>query len=419
MHHGAVVVTVLLAALAAGGGWVSGRELAGPDVVGPSPAATLTAPPSVPPSESPSASPPASPTPAPQELLEAAKRATVRLAPPSQAYHGSGTVVSPEGLVITNAHVAAPQAPGLAFQYGDPATLPDPEYLVVSLSPPGDRPAVPTYRASLLVADGYLDLAVLQIDAMLDGSPLPPGQRFDSIATASVDDLATGDGITVLGYPGVAGGRSLSVTTGEIATFLPDESGRVQDDRYEIDTSGRIAGGNSGGAAIDQAGRLIGVPSAKRIRRGDYSGRIRPVDLAAPLLEAARSDSPGDYVTPYDVLGTGEEEGEPLGWGGSETDCEDLTDDEYPAGAQELNGAARLSGMTEGEDLLYVLAPRGREDPLVRLLGTWSGSDGCVSATFRSSDAGYPDGFPPGEYEMRVNAGPQLRLLTTVPLVLS
>lgn len=418
MKNGTLVVaTALLAVLAGGGGWASGRVLAGPAEV---PSAAVTQAPSAPSSPTTSAAPTSSPSATPQELLQAAKRATVRLDIPESTW-GSGTVISEDGLVLTNAHVAAPQAPGLAFQYFDPATEPDPEHLVVGLSPPDDGPAVDTYRASLVVADGYLDLAVVRIDAMADGSPLPPGQTFDWIPMGSVDDLSTGDRITVLGYPAVAArGESLSVTSGEIATFATDPEGRVQDERYEIDTSGRIAGGNSGGAAIDEAGRLIGVPSAST-DGSEYSGRIRPVDLAEPLLEAARSDSPGDYVTPYDVLGTGEEEAEPVGWGPADASCEDAGAEELPAGPQVLTAAADFAGMTEGEDLLFALALPGRAELLERRRDTWRSSDseGCMTVPWSSTAVRVPEGFPPGEYEMRVHAGPQLRLLTKVPLVLS
>lgn len=417
MKNGTLVAaTTVLAVLAGGGGWVSGRALAGPPDA-PTAAATPSA------SSSPSATPTptASPSATPEELLAAAKRATVRLRSPDGSY-GSGTVISEDGLVLTNAHVAANQAPGLAFHYGEPATQPDPEHLVVGLSPPDDGPVEDTYRATPVVADGYLDLAVVRIDAMADGSPLPPGTRFDHIPLGDVDELATGDDITVLGYPGVAAeGEAQSVTRGEIATFARDPAGRVDDDRFEIDTSARVARGNSGGAAVDGSGRLIGVPSATRT--GDeYSGRIRPVDLAQPLLDAARSDSPGDYVTPYDVLGTGEEQAEPVGWGTGDDDaCRDLTADELASGAPDLVAAVELSGMTEGEDMMYALARPGRPEPLVRIRTTWDSSDGegCRTVPWSSDDVDAPEGFPAGEYEMRVHAGPQLQLLATVPLQLS
>ena len=43
---------------------------------------------------------------------------------------------------------------------------------MVAVSPTGDGPALPAFRARLLVVDGYLDLAVLRIVADADGAPL-------------------------------------------------------------------------------------------------------------------------------------------------------------------------------------------------------------------------------------------------------
>ena len=155
---------------------------------------------------------------------------------------------------------------------------------------------------------------MLQIDALADGRPLPKGMRFPFVPVANVDRVATGDHLTVLGYPFVAGGgASLSVTDGEVATFLGDPNGRVTVPLWEIDTSARIAGGNSGGAAINADGQLIGVPSAATWG-GEYSGRIRPVALAGPLLVAVASGTAASYRSPYDVLGTGRETGSALGW---------------------------------------------------------------------------------------------------------
>lgn len=420
MRTGPLIVTgLLLSAFAAGGGWISGQALAGRSGQAPITSMGGSAAPGTPPLPSSTGS---SPTASPQQLLEAAKRATVRLSPAEGTYVGSGTVVSPDGLVLTNAHVAAPQAPGLAFHYARQFTEQDPETLTVSVSPPGDVPAVATYRASLVLADGYLDVAVLRINAMADGSPLPPRQRFAFVPIGSVQRLSTGDGVTVLGYPVVGGGGAvLSVTRGDIATFVPDLTRRVKSPRWEIDTSARIAGGNSGGAAINDKGELIGVPSAASTT-SEYSGRIRPADLALPLLELARAGQGSGYTSPYDVLGDGHEAGEPVGWAGDGVPCAQSTATTMSAGHTPLQAAVNLSGMTTGEDLMFQLLGGGNQrKPLNVALATWGGpsSAGCVKQTFTASDAGSPDGFRPGSsYALRVFAGPQLRELTTVPLQL-
>lgn len=429
MRTGALTAaTVVGVLLAVPGGWAAGSALAGRgggssaaagtadgavETPAPLPVASPT------PSPTPSVQPTPSPPPTPQDLLERAKRATVRLSLLDGTGRGSGTVVSPDGLLLTNAHVAAPQAPGLAFHYSDPATEPDPGVMLVSVSPPGDGPAVPAYRARVVVADGYLDLAVLQVEALADGSPLPTDLVLDAIPVGDSDALRTGQRLTVLGFPTIAaGGTSQSVTIGEVATFVTDPADRVVDPRWEIDTSARIARGNSGGAAVSERGELVGVPSASS-RQGEYTGRIRPVKLAAALLAAAADGTAGSYVSPYDVLGTGLETGRPYGWGtASSDDCSELDADTLPAAAKTVVGAASLSGMTVGEDYLLVLGREGGGTVATPQRGTWRGpaATGCLRPTFTLVTADEPNGLPPGDYELRVHVGPQLREVTRVPL---
>lgn len=411
--RGAAVVasTAVLAALAAVGGYAAGGALRpagdGGSALG-TPRASASA--------SPSPSPTPSPTPSPGAVLEAAKRSTVRLegvGPGGRV--GSGSIVSPSGLVLTNAHVAAPQAPGLAYRYRTDVRDPDPEALTVSVSPPGDGPAVATYRASVLVADGTLDLAVLQIDATADGDPLPRGTTFPSLKLGDVDALRTGDPLTVLGYPD-AGNRtlSLSVTTGELSTFAGDPDGRVPGERFEIDTSARVAGGNSGGAAIDASGRLVGVPSARSSTQ-DYSGRVRAVSYALPLLERVAAGRTSGYRSPYVPDGDGVT-GRAVGWTDGNTDaCDGDATTTLPAGVTVISGAVQLAGASDGLDLQLRLLRGGVElDRVASYVDESVRGDGCVSLTYAPED-GSP--LEPGTYELRVAVGPDRRRVATARLV--
>jgi putative serine protease PepD len=226
------------------------------------------------------------------EELQTAKLATVRLTAQSTdgdgnavAWSGSGSLITEDGLILTNAHVAAPQSMGLADLYGPDDTR-DPRFLLVSLTREADDlPAAPSYRAELVATDGKLDIALIRIIATATGDPLPEdGLDLPTVPIGNSSQLRTGDNLTVLGFPSISDSPALSVTRGVLSTFIPDPD--LGSERAEIDTDARIAPGNSGGMAIDDEGELVGVPSAYRQDAGVpiVSGRIRPIDLVKPLI---------------------------------------------------------------------------------------------------------------------------------------
>lgn len=221
----------------------------------------------------------------------------------SRTGSGSGTIIDNKlGLILTNAHVAAPAAVGQNLSQltpYDPAVH-NPTELEVWVSDGGDDPAAPAYLAKVAAVDGYLDLAVLKIDKEYgSGAPIDPKALSDltEVPIGDSDTLASGGTIKVYGYPGISDSEAPSISTGIIASPVNDPRlGR----NAAWNTEATIAHGNSGGLAANEAGELVGVPTWVVSDNGGSNaelGRFRPVNFAADLIKAAREGKP--YTSKY------------------------------------------------------------------------------------------------------------------------
>jgi S1-C subfamily serine protease len=143
---------------------------------------------------------------------------------------GSGVVFTPDGLMLTSAHVVAYADGGNAeFTTGEQA------------------------RFDVVGADPLADLAVLRVS----GATVPPATLGDA------DTLRIGQLVIAVGNPmGLAG----SVTAGVVSALgrsLPVRDGRhvrLIDDVIQTDAA--LNPGNSGGALADSTGRVVGVNTA-------------------------------------------------------------------------------------------------------------------------------------------------------------
>jgi putative serine protease PepD len=347
-------------------------------------------------------------------VLRHAQAATVRLllgSPEEATVGGSGTLISPNGLILTNAHVAQPNAPGLAVAYTDPSTRSgtDPPYLTVMMTTGPSSPAVAKYRARPVAVDGYRDLAVVQIYATIGGKPVSPGSlHLPYFTIGNVAKLQLDQPLTVLGFPSVADSRSITVTSGVLSTFVPDPMGHINDPRFELETTARVAHGNSGGAAIDSAGHLVGVPSA--IIPGeasDTSWRLRSVAQAAPLIAAARSHA-GYHSTALVQL-TGNEAVTGLGIGTTKPQA--CSGNRTTASSASAVFGFRYSGFTKGVDVaLVIVAPDGtavKEEDQSFPHGTLPDGSGCIGYPVSAADLGEST-MPAGTWHIQMFAGPNL-----------
>lgn len=317
---------------------------------------------------------------------------------------GSGTVVSPDGLIVTNAHVSGGSGPSslnLAAFYNSPeiAFSEPPAALVIAMLESVDSPPVEKYYAEILARDGALDLAILRIVSDLDGNPPPGDMVFLPIGDS--DALILGEELRILGYPG-AGGETITFTRGDVAGF---ESQERVGNRAWIKTDATASPGNSGGLGADEAGNLIGVPSYVQQAVGGAINRLRSVKLAIPMIEAAISGR--EYISPYEVVGNGSEKLQFVTWTDSLTEdgCAARRISSYPSNSIGMAGTFSYSGMMEGQPILVAWAYNG--DLVAVSVESWrGGNSGECYPVFYPNYSG--EALPDGNYNLQVIAGPKL-----------
>lgn len=232
---------------------------------------------------------------------DALARATVRIE--AGNYVGSGEIIDKaKGLILTNAHVVAPQALGqaVASQSFPDEMHPDPGPKVqIDVSPGLDQASEPMFMGSVVAVDGYLDIAVVKITSTLSGALVDQSQLNDltQVTLGDSGSAQSGDSVLAVGYPVASQSPIATFTTGVVSGFIPDA--RIGTNLAKLNTSAEISGGNSGGVLADSAGRVIGVTTWGL---PDDNGQIalssaRPIDLAKLVISAAENGRP--YVSPY------------------------------------------------------------------------------------------------------------------------
>lgn len=209
---------------------------------------------------------------------------------------GSGTIVSGGGAILTNHHVLHDARNGRLHDL----------FLVGRHRADGRAPElVCAGEPSDGQLEGDLDLALIRCDRDLDGQPWQP-EFWPDIPIGDSAAVVPGEQLWVLGYPN-AGGGTIGVSAGLVSGWTGEQGGAAS--RAFMRTDATVSAGNSGGAAVDRGGRLIGVPTAFRVVSADTGDRVaavgrvglvRPVEhargLLAPVL-AGRPDPGGVLVT--------------------------------------------------------------------------------------------------------------------------
>ncbi|MCB1506258.1 MAG: Do family serine endopeptidase [Hyphomicrobiaceae bacterium] len=171
---------------------------------------------------------------------------------------GSGVIVSPDGLIVTNAHVV--KARGEAE-------------IRVALHDKRE------FDAKILTRDEKSDIAVLRIEGN--------GHNFEYLDFEDSDSLEVGDLVLAIGNPF---GVGQTVTSGIVSALARSGIGRTNASVF-IQTDAAINPGNSGGALVDVAGKLVGINTLIYSRTGGSVGIgfAIPSNLVRLHVESAKT----------------------------------------------------------------------------------------------------------------------------------
>lgn len=181
---------------------------------------------------------------------------------------GSGVIVSSDGLILTNAHVASPRAVELS----------------VTLA------SLERVNAILVGWDHWTDLALLRIDL---AEVKRRGLTFTHASFADSDNLFPGQTVYAVGTPH---GLTRTVTRGIISNnrrYFADNRGVKG---YEtglfntwLQTDAAINPGNSGGPLVDEKGRVVGINSRGYLGADNLAFAI-PANIAKRVVAGLTAD---------------------------------------------------------------------------------------------------------------------------------
>ncbi len=171
---------------------------------------------------------------------------------------GSGVIVDPSGLVVTNYHV-----------------IEGASEVKVALSDKRE------FDAEIVLKDEHSDLTILRLkDA---------NEKFPVLDFANSDDLQVGDVVLAIGDPF---GVGQTVTHGIVSALARTQVG-ISDYQFFIQTDAAINPGNSGGALVDLNGRLVGINTAIYSRSGGSQGIgfAIPANMVRVVVSSAKGGS--------------------------------------------------------------------------------------------------------------------------------
>jgi len=164
---------------------------------------------------------------------------------------GSGVIVDPSGVIITNNHVVA-----------------NADEVEVLLSDKRE------FKGKVIGSDPKSDLAIVKIDA----------ENLPTVPWGDSNQLQVGEYVLAIGNPF---GLNQTVTMGIVSAVGRANVG-IADYEDFIQTDAAINPGNSGGALVNRRGELVGINTAIFSRTGGYMGIgfAVPSEMAKSIMES-------------------------------------------------------------------------------------------------------------------------------------
>jgi S1-C subfamily serine protease len=187
---------------------------------------------------------------------------------------GTGMVLTPGGLVLTNNHVVA-----------------DTTGLTAQLAGRG-----PIYRAVVIGVDPTQDVAVIQLQ---DATGLPT-TPFDLSGSLGIGDPVTGLG-NALGRDGAPVAAHGNVTSLDETIFVQDQEATIMETLDGVVCfDAPIQPGDSGGPLLNAGGRVIGMDTAGSLTTATAAGAkwgcAIPITRAMTIAQQIESGTPSPYI---------------------------------------------------------------------------------------------------------------------------
>lgn len=216
-------------------------------------------------------------------------------------FSGSGTIIDPKGIILTNRHVVEGAYKDTCFIGFIEEINQEPNF--------GTAGNYNLAEVKYKTTTDDMDAAILYL-----GNPSNKIYPYVNIWDSNSDSLQFGDKVEVIGFPSI-GGSTITYTSGDFSGFGSSSDGT----QNYIKANVSINHGNSGGAAYDSQMSFIGMPTSavidinpiayilsvesiktwlSKIFGNNYKNQIIQ---QMPIIESNNNISVGDDITPPNI----------------------------------------------------------------------------------------------------------------------